>query len=333
MNSAYHVFGLVASSNFPILGLTPLALPSEPDLHLHLGASPPSLSLSDPEPSELFYASRDLNSSGQAHVRIWRVSGADFLRVDFDDGAQFWLDRGAHNLWAMWRPPLTLDDAVSYLLGPVFGLVLRVRGVVCLHSSAVSIGGRAVAFVGPQGAGKSTIAAAFASRDHAVLSDDIVALIESANAFHVLPAYPHLSLWPDSVEAIFGSPDAAPSFSAMWDKRRLALGGPRLPFENRALPLSSIFLLAERRAGPPSTDSASPRDALLALVANSYATNALDSKGHAKELPILGRLVSTVQVFHLQAPPDTARLAEVCECVSRIAAGEAARVGSAVSTA
>ena len=48
-------------------------------------------------------------------------------------------------------------------LGPVFAFVLRLRGAVTFHASAVRIGD-AVAFLGPQGAGKSTTAAALALR-------------------------------------------------------------------------------------------------------------------------------------------------------------------------
>jgi len=104
--------------------------------------------------------------------------------------------------------------------------------------------GRCVAFLGSPGAGKSTTAAAFARDGHAVLSDDIVALVDQEGTFEVLPAYPHLCLWPDSVTMLYGSPDALPRFSTNWEKRRLALGK-----EERALRavLSSVRDLSVRR--------------------------------------------------------------------------------------
>ncbi len=118
---------------------------------------------------------------------------------------------------------MTIEDAATYLLGPVLGLFLRLRGVTCLHASAVAFGGQAVAFVGSEGAGKSTTAAALALRGHAILSDDVVALAEHDGAFFVHPAYPYLCLWPESVESIYGSADALPRFSANYDKRCLSL--------------------------------------------------------------------------------------------------------------
>ena len=106
---------------------------------------------------------------------------------------------------------LTIEDMATYLLGPVLGLLLRLRGVTCLHASAVAFGETAVAFVGSEGAGKSTTAAALARRGHAILSDDIVALAEHNGSFFVHPAYPYLCLWPESVESLYGSAEALPS--------------------------------------------------------------------------------------------------------------------------
>lgn len=318
MNSSYIIFGLTVSSNVCIPGLTPEAQSCEPDIKVYLGICPAPGGFTGFDAGQISYSSAELSTSGRPLVRIWQISNGDFVRVEFDEGATFWLDRVGRNVWTTWQPPLTLDDAISYLLGPIFGLLMRFRGVVCLHASAVSISGRAVAFVGPEGAGKSTAAAAFASRGYAVLSDDIVALVEQDSAFYVFPAYPHLGLWPDSVETIFGSADAAPRFSATWDKRRVALGDSRLPFETRALALRGIFLLGERQPGPAAIRSMPLRDALLALIANSYGTNALESQARAKELFLLGRLVSAVPVFNLQAPSDSGRLTEICECVPRV---------------
>jgi hypothetical protein len=54
-------------------------------------------------------------------------------------------------------------------------LVRHLRGEISLHASAVVIDGRAIAFVGVSGAGKSTIAAALCARPEAELAaDDMV---------------------------------------------------------------------------------------------------------------------------------------------------------------
>jgi hypothetical protein len=283
------------------------------------------------DPGQISYASSDADASGQPLVRIRRISGGEFLCVEFDDGADFWVTRDTRRLWAAWRSPLSLEDAISYLLGPILGLVLRLRGVACLHASAVSFGGRAVAFAGPEGAGKSTVAAALAQKGHPALSDDIVALVERDSAFLVLPAYPHICLWPDSVEAIFGSANAAPRFSPNWEKRRLALGHPELPFETMPVPLSAICILGQGSefAAAALAEPLPPRDAFLSLVANSYATNALDPEARANELAILGRLVAAVPVWRLRARPEATLLVDLCRSLLSGAQPASVRTGRA----
>ena len=188
-------------------------------------------------------------------------------------------------VWATWPENLAIEDTATYLVGPVLGLLLRLRGVTCLHASAVAFGEKAVAFVGSEGAGKSTTAAALARRGHAVLSDDVVALAERDGSFFVHPAYPYLCLWPESVQSLYGSAEALPQFSANYEKRCLSLGKQELRFEERRLPLSAIYILGERRGDPaPLVEELTPQKAFLALVANTFATNTLDSGCAQKNL-------------------------------------------------
>ena len=67
-------------------------------------------------------------------------------------------------------------------LGPVRALVRHVTGGgVTLHASAVSLNGRALAFLGDSGVGKSTLAFALASMDgeaFSLLSDDCLAIVD-----------------------------------------------------------------------------------------------------------------------------------------------------------
>jgi len=195
--------------------------------------------------------------------------------------------------------------------------LLRLRGVTCLHASAVAFGEQAVAFVGSEGAGKSTTAAALALRGHAILSDDVVALGESNGSFFVHPACPYLCLWPESVQSIYGSAEVLPRFIASNEKRRLSLGKQKLRFQERPLPLVAIYILGERCGDPaPLLQEITPQEAFLSLVANTFATNILDSGMRAKEFESLGRLVPSVTVRQLCAHRDASRLTDLCDLLS-----------------
>jgi hypothetical protein len=247
------------------------------------------------------------------------------LHLEYFDGMQFWLDREGKTVWALWPDSSSLEDAATYLLGPVLGLLLRLRGVTCLHASAVALGKFAVAFAGFEGAGKSTTAAALARRGHAVISDDIVALAERDGAFFVLPAYPYLCLWPESVEMLYGASKTLPAFSPNWDKRQLSLAHNRLRFAEQPLPLGAIYLLGERSAEEtaPFLETLTQIESLVSLVAESYATSLLDKHMRVREFELLGRLLAVVPVSKLHAHEDPTRVGSLCDLIERNAPEQA----------
>jgi len=237
------------------------------------------------------------------------------LRLSYCDGTQFWVDRDGVNLWALWPDSSSLENTASYLLGPVFGVLLRLRGTICLHASAVTFKDYSIALVGSEGAGKSTTAAAFVRRGHPAISDDIVALAERGD-FQVMPAYPHLALWPDSANLLYSPPDVLPRISSDSQKRRLVLGNQANRFEERSLPLGAIYILGNRRAGSaPFVETISEREAMIHLVVNSYATNILDSAMRTHEFNVFSRLVSSVPVRCAIPHRNPERIEELCRVI------------------
>ena len=321
----YSLFGLQIHSNlsipeisavqlsradFATLGNSPSA---DTKVQIYLGVPPQDFDSKCGVPEELSYASAYKDSLGEPALRIWRVNGGRFLRLEYFDGTQFWLDRDGTGVWSTWPENLAIEDTATYLLGPVLGLLLRLRGVTCLHASAVGFGDSAVAFVGSEGAGKSTTAAALARDGRAILSDDVVALAEIDGSFYVHPAYPYLCLWPESAQSIYGSADALPRFSPNYEKRCLSLKSQKLQFESRLLPLKAIYILGERRPDPaPTIERISAQKSILALVANTFATNVVDREMRAREFAALGRLVPCISVREVFAHADPARLPDLC---------------------
>ena len=266
---------------------------------------------------KLRYASSYLSEAGEPALRVWEVDNGAFLRMSYSDGTEFWLDRSLGTLWADWSDGSSLESTLSYLLGPVLGLLLRLRGVICLHASAVAINDRSVVFVGSEGAGKSTTAAAFARQGFAVLSDDIAALIEQQHIFQVLPAYPRINLWPDSVKILYGSANALPPIMTDWDKRGLTLGQEgALQFEERPLPIGAIYIFGDTTAESEScVELISQKTALLMLVANTYAANFLDARQRAEEFAVLSRLVSAIPIRKINPRRDVLHVEELCDVI------------------
>lgn len=92
------------------------------------------------------------------------------------------------------------DKVRLYILGTCMGALLMQRKILPLHGSVVAINGKAYAFVGERGAGKSTLAAAFLKKGYQLLSDDVIAVsLNKDNTPLVIPSYPQQKLWQESL--------------------------------------------------------------------------------------------------------------------------------------
>ena len=314
----YSAFGLSLSANRPIPGLVAVPATTAVDTRIRLGALPDlrSADRSGVEPDEVRYVSPDRSSGGLPALTAWTVGSGSFWRLRYADGTEFAVDGDGRHVWATWPTSSTVEDTATYLLGPILGLVLRLRGVTSLHASAVAVGDRALVLVGPASAGKSTTAAGLARTGCAVLADDLVPLDERHGGFHAQPTYPHLRLWPDSAAAIYGTSQALPRLTPTWGKHYVDLtaGGHR--FERRALPIGALYLLDDRRVAPDGIqfEPVTGHRAVLSLVANTYV-NYLPGYDTGAELGRLHRLTERVPLRRVHPSADPARVPELCQAL------------------
>lgn len=238
------------------------------------------------------------------NVRIEYFHAARCYRFVYADGVAFALDQDGTNVWGTWPPQMSLEDAVVYLLGPIFAFVLRLHGFISLHASAAVIRGNAVAFVGPSGAGKSTIAGALARGGYPILGDDVAVLEEISQEYYLRPAYPHVRLWPDSGSILFGARDTLPKLIPScdwWDKCFLDLDRPGFRFQTDPAPIRCIFLLEgySPEVQVARIDELTPRNAFARLAANTCVNYGLTTNMRAREFHELGQLVAKVVIKRL----------------------------------
>jgi hypothetical protein len=212
---------------------------------------------------------------------------------------------------------LTQADALVFLLGSFLGLVLRLRGVCCLHASVIVVGGKGVALAGHQGAGKSTTAAALARRGFPVLADDIAALADQETTFLVQPGIPRLLLLPSAVGALWGAPDVLPWQSPNAEKRCLLPGRSEIRFWTEPAPLGAVYILRERDESlrSPRIESPSGAEGLVGLLTHAYLPQVLDPEMRVREFRLLTRVFRQVRVRSVQLPGDLDRLDELCNCL------------------
>jgi len=278
-------------------------------------------------PSRLCYPESQPERAATSGCRLISLGSDEFFELAYGDGARFLIDGSGTRVWATGSPPLSVDELATYLRGPVMGFTLRRRGIIPLHAGAACIGTSAILFCGAIEAGKSTTAAALASRGIPILSDDIAALREAGGRFHVEPGYPWICLWPDAVRNLFGKRDALPQLTPAWEKRYMALDSGS--FERVSRPLGAIYVLGPRtnEASAPRVEGMKAREAVLELVQNTYMNWLLDRHQRAAELDILSRLASGVPVRRLIPHTDPARIDLLCELIVRDSGTPIARQG------
>ena len=248
----YPLFGLYFRTNFPLPGLAASENPDLPEVPMHLGTEPPGFAAD--RYTELVHTSPFQGESG-APILVIRASEKGEYWLKYEEGTDVFTNSGIDELWVTWRAGSCLEDAATFLMGSVMAIVSQLRGSVCLHGCAVVIDGRVAALLGPQGAGKSTTAAAFASAGHAIAADDLVLLSERDGRFWVTPTCPIVRLWPSSVESLFGHEDALPRITEGWDKRwlNLRLGGVPVP-DGTSAACILIYSESPERGGFGSVD-------------------------------------------------------------------------------
>jgi hypothetical protein len=317
LTASYVVYGLRLAANLTLPGLSDPHDSKGPDVRIWLKYST-ALPTAFPEFIEVSHTSSNLTASGKPNLRVGLLPGRQQFGFFYGDGARFAVERRGGEVWADWPENYSLEDACTYLLGPVLGFVLRLRGTVCLHASSVVICDRAIALVGLPGAGKSTTAAAFASAGFPVLSDDIVALADKETQFFVQCGYPRVNLWPDSVRTLFGSEDALPRITPTWEKRYLPLDGNTHRFAANPLPLGAIYILDSRDPAltDPAVEELSRGQAFMALVANTYVNYLLDRDMRRTEFEVLSRVVSEIPICRVRTPAEPSEIFNLCEAIA-----------------
>lgn len=208
-----------------------------------------------------------------------------------------------------------------FILGASVSVLLQQRGYTVLHASAVSVGGNAVAFVGEKGMGKSSLAATLQVAKHPLLADDTIALVTNGQGTPVvLPGYPQLKLWPDTIEYVMGG--EVGDFSRLRSGLQKRAVGSIEYFSRHPATLTGIFVLAH--GDETRIEDLAPRDSLLRLLPHWYGarfgSELLDTLGRSTHLLQCGKVVSNVPVLLLRRPSTLDSLREMARLVQVVVA-------------
>lgn len=178
----------------------------------------------------------------------------------------------------------------AFLFGSAIGALLQMRGLMVLHGSAVAMpdGGAAV-FCGHSTAGKSTLAAALATRGHPALADDITAVrFDADGRAWCLPGLARTKLWRDALQALGLEDRADASTRVMPDMDKHSL---HLATSARPAPLRRFYELQAQDGGALTFGTVTGLDKLNLLLTHTYRPAHVQAMGRQ---PMLLRNAATL---------------------------------------
>lgn len=285
--AVYTIYGRALQSDMPLPELAPARSGAEGE-----GASDIVFTRGRiPEPAGRWFDIWPV-PDGRAWVRGIHV--ADGYVIRYEDRADFLVDPV--------RRTITCDDDTDsgcpdemmrhFLLDQVVPLMLSLDAPV-LHASSVVVDGAMAAFIGPGGAGKSTLAVALGRLGHPVGSDDGLMLTPTAGAVLGTPAYAGARLCADSASVVGGRPAAGAA------KIRMREG---LPFFSGTAPLTRIYVVDPRPSSDIAFHELSPRESVMALVEQAYRLALDDRNALVRQFDDLAGTARRVGAWRLTFP-------------------------------
>lgn len=289
---SYLAYGLGISSTLPLPEL--LAREGAADVAIRLGKVDCSR-LETVDGQHAFWA------TPMEACHLYKGTGAFLVR----DGREIIVD-----------PVPRADERVLRLslLGPAMALILHQRGQFVLHASAIAIAGGALGFLGGNGSGKSTMAAALHTRGYDLLADDVTAMHLGSGFPTVSPSFPQLKLWPDSAVALGNVPEVMPQLHPDLEKRACYVTERFAPL---SVPLKRLYVLA---VGPTlEVVPLPPQEAVRELLHHWYGVRfsrrllqVVDIEQHFLRCV---SVANTVNIKRLQRPPSLEALPDLVRLI------------------
>jgi len=284
--------GLIIAADAPIPGLPAAPVDLSPEIHIHLDSAAPWRDL----PGNEIHRSDYVDASDRPVVTVGRSPCGFFF--SYADGTSVWIDTDGSHIWCSRSSESTIEDLATYLTGPILGFVLRRRGHVSLHASAVQVGNGAMMLVGPHGAGKSTIAAALAARGCALITDDVLHVRKTAAGWMAEPFASGLKLWPDASALVLGPAVSLPRLTPTWEKRSLGVDRFGVTAAPQPVIVQSVLFLEwpDSDRVDPSLETIGAAETVVRLATHGSAAHLLDDRQRAQEFHAYAGLAKSVRV-------------------------------------
>jgi len=237
------------------------------------------------------------------------LTGTDIHCLFFENIAVFEIRNGFSEIICHPESVSSLNSIHHLLLDQVLPRLLSARGKLMMHGSCIEHPKGMIVFAGVSGAGKSTLAAHFSRRGFPLLSDDGLQLKQEAGKITVIPTYPGLRLWGDSIAELFDGAALSEPMADYSSKMRIVSESVVHMDERHALAL--FFLHPQSPGTQPSIARKVKREAFFELNKQVFILDSFSRERSIARTKFTARLVSSLPMYDLSFPHDYSMLDQV----------------------
>lgn len=195
------------------------------------------------------------------------------------------------------------------ILGPALTFLLHQRGNLVLHGSAINVNGGAVAFLGDNGVGKSTILYTLLKRSYSPITDDVLSVSLNGKCPLVSPSFSKVKLWPDILDFMNEDLNIHPKTYADSEKYSYTAKN----FSEKRLPLKKIYLLEKDEKC--YLDEINKDESLIKLIESSYCYRIFNSSEITDNMRACTKIVEDVEIKVLKVRHSLENLEELVRII------------------
>ena len=191
------------------------------------------------------------------------------------------------------------------------------NGIEPVHATAVVIKGKAVAFLGDCGFGKSTLAAEFLQAGHRLLTDDLLILRKAGRQILAYPGPPRIKLLPEMTGRFLG--EAKRSFPMNPQTQKLIVPLSRDCACHVAIPFAGFYVLPSPEEMSLGSNihirALSRKEAFLRLLGSAFNISDLHPHRLQRQFETTEALANSIVVKRLSYPRELEYLPQVREAI------------------